>query len=106
MTQSDICLVTRYGHPSDPSRRIDVTERVSEFLRGPGVLGAGWLRRFGCGIHSQGCSVAGCWSINFAPAVPLLAMTSFLASVQSLPNWFLKLRLGNLVREGCYSCLV
>eukprot|EP00439_Symbiodinium_sp_Y106_P085627 s635_g29.t1 len=39
-----------YGHPSDPSRRIDVSERVSEFLRGPGPMGAGLanLVREGC----------------------------------------------------------
>lgn len=39
-----------YGHPSDPSRRIDVSARVSEFLRGPGQIGAGLanLVREGC----------------------------------------------------------
>ncbi|CAE6972365.1 ribBA [Symbiodinium sp. CCMP2592] len=39
-----------YGHPSDPSRRIDVSARVSEFLRGPGPMGAGLanLVREGC----------------------------------------------------------
>ena len=76
----------RYGHPSDPSRRIDVTERVKAFMNGHENLGSGNLD-----ISIQNCP-------SDCPTVLLtvLLTTAWRSFVLD------KLRLGGLLRQNCY----